>query len=388
MTIKLGIGMLGYGFMGKAHTNALKKIPYIFYPFPVEPELVAICGRNEAGVREAAARYGYQKWTTDWQEMISDEGIHIFDNTGANDIHCEPCLSALKAGKHVIVEKPMALNLAEARRMYQAAKDAESRGQKHIVAFNYRFAPALRLARRIIAEGRLGRIYHFRSAYLLDRLSDPTTPFFWRLDKEKAGSGALGDLNSHAIDMLRFLLQTEVKSVQAWNHTFNCQRPDARGQMCTVDVDDASIIWLKLANGAMASLEASKVATGYKTMWRIEVHGSEGGLVFDLSRGNELQFYTKSDPLYLQGMRTIHVSEPEAHDYAKYWWPRGHNLGWEHYHIHMIEHFLRCLATGDDVAPWGATFADGLRCQEVIEAALASSEEGGWVDINDLGGNA
>ena len=381
MPVKLGVGMLGYGFMGRAHTNAFKKAGYIFYPLPAETELVAICGRNEAGVREAAARYGYQKWTTDWQEMVADEDIHIFDNTGANDIHCEPSVAALRAGKHVIVEKPLALNLAEARRMYQAAVEAEGRGQKHIVAFNYRFAPALRLARRIIAEGRLGRIYQFRSAYLLERLSDPLVPFFWRLSKDKAGSGALGDLNSHAIDMLRFLLQTEVQSVQAWNHTFNCQRPDGNGQMCTVDVDDASLMWLRLDNGAMASLEASKVATGYKTMWRLEVHGSEGALVFDLSRGNELQFYSKSDSLYLQGMRTIHVLEPEAHDYAKYWWPRGHNLGWEHYHIHMIEHFLRCIATGEDVAPWGATFADGLRCQEVMEAALTASEKGGWVEI-------
>ncbi|MBE3571755.1 MAG: Gfo/Idh/MocA family oxidoreductase [Moorella humiferrea] len=384
MPVKFGIGMLGYGFMGKAHTNAFKKIPYIFYPFPVEPELVAICGRDEANVRDAAARYRYQKWTTDWREMIADDRIHIFDNTGSNDIHCEPCIAALKAGKHVIVEKPMALNLAEARRMYRAAREAEEKGTKHLVAFNYRFVPALRLARRIIAEGRLGRIYHFRSAYLLDRLSDPAAPFFWRLNKERAGSGVLGDLNSHAIDMLRFLLQTEINAVMAWNHTFISQRPGPNGENCPVDVEDASMLWLKLTNGTMATLEASKVATGYKTVWRIEIHGSEGGLAFDLSRGNELQFYTKSDPLHLQGMRTIHVTEPEAHDYARYWWPRGHGLGWEHYHIHMLEHFLRCIATGADVAPWGATFADGLRCQEVIEAALVSGEKGCWVDINHI----
>lgn len=381
MTQKLGVGMLGYGFMGRAHTNALKKANYIFYPFPVETELISICGRNEVKVHEAAKRYGYQKWVTDWHELIDDKAIDIVDNTGANDIHAEPCIAALQASKHVIVEKPLALNLKEAEAMYDAAQKAEAMGIKSIVAFNYRFTPALRLARRIISEGRLGTIYQFRSAYLLDRFSDPQAPFMWRMDKSKAGTGALGDLNSHAIDMMRFLLQIEPTAVMAWNKTFINERLDLEGRKHPIETDDASSLWLQLKNGAMAVLEASKVATGYKTMWRIEIHGSEGGLIFDLSKGNDLQFYTKADPLYLQGVRTINVTEPEAHDYAKYWWPRGHNLGWEHNHIHMMEHFLRCIATGEDIAPWGATIYDGLRCQAVISAAVDSAEKKQWVEL-------
>ncbi|HZK56240.1 MAG TPA: Gfo/Idh/MocA family oxidoreductase [Desulfosporosinus sp.] len=381
MAKKLGVGMLGYGFMGRAHTNAFKKANYIFYPMPVETELICICGRNEEKVREAAKRYGYQKWATDWRKLVNDKDVDIFDNTGSNDVHAEPCIAALQAGKHVIVEKPLAMDLGEAKEMYREAQEAEAKGIKNIVAFNYRFAPALRLARRIIAEGRLGTIYHFRSDYLLDRFSDPQAPFMWRMDKGKAGTGALGDLNSHAIDMMRFLLQIEPTEVMAWNKTFINERRDLEGESHTVETDDASSLWLKLENGAMATLEASKVATGYKTMWRIEIHGSKGGIIFDLSKGNDLQFYTKDDPLYLQGMRTINATEPEAHDYAKYWWPRGHNLGWEHNHIHMMEHFLRCIATGENIAPWGATFYDGLRCQEVISAALLSSEKGQWIEL-------
>ncbi|WP_434512701.1 Gfo/Idh/MocA family protein [Desulfitobacterium sp. AusDCA] len=381
MAQKLGVGMLGYGFMGKAHTNAFKKANYIFYPMPVETELISICGRDEDKIREAAQRYGYQRWNTDWRELINAPDIDIFDNTGSNNVHAEPCIAALQAGKHVIVEKPFALNLEEAKSMSNAAREADKKGIRSIVAFNYRFAPALRLARRIIAESRLGTIYHFRSQYLLDRLSDPQAPFFWRMDRKQAGSGVLGDLNSHAIDMMRFLLQVEPVSVMAWNTTFIKNRCDSAGNIHPIDTDDASALWLKLENGAMATFEASKVATGYKTMWRIEIHGSKGGLVFDLSKGNDLQFFTKDDPLYLQGMKTINATEPEAHDYAKYWWPRGHNLGWEHFHIHMIEHFLRCIATGENIAPWGATFEDGLRCQEIISAALQSSEEGRWIKL-------
>lgn len=379
MAEKLGVGMIGYGFMGKAHTNAFKKANYIFYPSPVETELISICGRDEEKVREASKRYGYQKWATDWSELVKDPDIDIIDNTASNDVHAGPCIAALQAGKHVIVEKPFAFNLDEAKKMSEEASKAEAKGIKSIVAFNYRFAPALRLARRIIAEGRLGTIYHFRSDYLLDRLSDPEAPFMWRMDKSKSGTGVLGDLNSHAIDMMRFLLQIEPTAVMAWNKTFINERPDQNGAMHPIETDDASSLWIKLENGAMATFEASKVATGYKTMWRIEIHGSKGGIIFDLSRGNDLQFFTKDDPLYLQGMRTINATEPEAHDYAKYWWPRGHNLGWEHNHIHMIEHFLRCIATGEDIAPWGATFHDGLRCQEIIYAAQLSSEQGHWV---------
>jgi len=380
---KLNIGILGCGFMAKIHANAYKKIGYVFSASLVEPELRMVYSRNESAVKRTAERFNFQKWTTNWKDIINDD-IDIFDNTGSNDTHYEPTLLALKAGKHVIVEKPLAVNLQEAREMYDASQEAQKNGIKSMVAFNYRFIPALRLVKRIINEGRLGKIYQFRSNFLQDKMADPTVPFSWRLDKEKAGSFALGDLNSHAIDILRFLLQAEVDSVMGYQKTFNTKRPDQNGKQLSVDVDETSLLWLEMENGVLATLESSKVSTGYKAMWRIEIHGSEGGIYFDLTRANELQFYSKADPLYLQGMKVINVTEPEAHELFEDWLPRGHGIGWEYYHLYMLEHFLRSIVMGTDIGPQGATFYDGLKCQQVIEAAIMSFEKGTWIKIKDI----
>jgi len=210
---ELGVGMLGYAFMGKAHTNAFKKLPYMYYPPPAIPVLKGICGRNETAVMESAQRYGYEYGTTDWKKLISDPEIQLFDNNGPNNVHAEPCIAALEAGKHTIVEKPLALTLDEARQMADAAKKAAKKGVKSMVSFSNRFSPAVLLAKRLIEEGKIGEIYHFRAAFLQDWLISPEFPLAWRMDKSVAGSGVLGDLNAHSLDMARFLTGLEITEV-------------------------------------------------------------------------------------------------------------------------------------------------------------------------------
>ena len=392
MENRLGIGMIGYLFMGKAHTNAFKKLPYIFYPPPAIPLLRGICGRNQEMVEQAAKRFGYKYATTRWRDLIDDPEIQILDNNGPNNIHAEPCIAALEAGKHTLVEKPLALNLKEAKQMYRAAQKAQEKGIKNMVCFSNRFAPAILLAKGLIEEGKLGKIYHFRAHFLQDWLVDPDFPLAWRLRRKVAGSGVHGDLNAHSIDMARFLVG-EITRVCGWTRTFIKERPipisttglSGKGgkEKGEVDVDDASLLWLEFENGAMGSLEASRFSTGSKSVWRIEVHGTEGAVLFNLTRSNELQFYSREDPAYAQGFRTIIATE-EEHPFIKYWWPPGHMLGWEHHHCNAIFHFVECVARDKEVSPYGATFLDGLRCQEVLEAGLISAERGEWVEIDEI----
>jgi predicted dehydrogenase len=370
--------------MGRAHSMCFNRMAEVFYPMRAEPKLITLAGRNAENVAASALRHGYSGWTTDWREMISDDRIDIFNNTMPTYMHAQPCIAALQAGKHVIVEKPFALTLEEARSMYKAAQQAQRKGLKNLVAFNYRFVPALRLARKLIRDGSIGEIYQYRSAYIGDRHTDPASPYTWRMDVTKAGGGALTDINSHAIDMMRFLTGQEVESVMAWMKTMIPERADAEGTIHPVTIDEVCLIMAKWGDGKVASLEASRVATGYKNSLRIEIHGSEGGLMFDLARGNELLYFNRRDPLAVQGFRTINVTEPATHDFCKYWWPRGHNLGWEHNHLHMLHHFMECVAKDEPVEPWAASFADGLRCQEVIEAAKHSHSTGRWIDIKTL----
>ena len=373
MTNKMSIAMLGYNFMGKAHTNAYRTMSYMVYPLPFDIELTAICGRNAEKVEAARGRFGFKRAVTDWRDLVEDQSIQVVDNSANDDAHYAPSVAALKAGKHVVVEKPMSLTLNEAVQMYEAAKAAERHGVKHMVGFNYRFAPAIRLARKLIKEGKLGEISHVRSSFLLDRISDPKAPFLLYLKSDNPSTSVLGRLNSHPIDMVRFLLGAEIDCVMAWSPKLKLAA-EGGGKA----LEATSMLWLTTTCGASASLEASVAATGHKTDWSIEVFGSKGSVAFDLSRGNELRFFDATDPLYIQGPRTIHVSEPEAHDFASFWWPKGHNLGWEHYHIHMLAHFLQCIHNNTDVGPWGATFEDGLRCQQVIEAASEANTSGKW----------
>ncbi|HWT22597.1 MAG TPA: Gfo/Idh/MocA family oxidoreductase [Solirubrobacteraceae bacterium] len=357
----IGVGMLGYAFMGKAHANGYRKLAYMTWPPPMLPELVAIAGRNEAAVAEAARRYGFAGYVTDWKELVSDDRIRLFDNAGPNNLHAEPTIAAAEAGKHVICEKPLGRDAAES---YDTWQRVEATGVKHMCAFNYRFVPAVRLAREMIAAGELGEIHHFRGAYLQEW--GTTTAEVWRFDKDLAGSGALGDIGAHVVDLARYLIG-EIATVSAQTATFQPGR----------EVDDAVQAAVSFENGAAGTIEASRFATGRKNAFRWEVNGSKGSIAFDLERLNELQVHlADSRPgEFAQGFRTVLVSEPE-HPFWEHWWPQGHIIGWEHTFVHELAHLLHAIRTNTDVAPHGATLEDGYRAAEVCDAMLRSAEQG------------
>jgi predicted dehydrogenase len=376
---EVGIGMLGYAFMGKAHTNAYKKIPYMMYPPPAIPKLVAVCGRNEAAAAEAARRYGYMGYYTDWRKMLEDDRIQLFDNGGPNDAHAEPSIAAAKAGKHVFCEKPLARNAEEAKRMLDAVTKA---GVKHQVAFNYRFVPAVRQAYDLIRSGKLGKIYHFRAVYLQEWImAHYGTPMIWRLEKKTAGSGALGDLGAHIIDLARFLVG-EVKSVSAMTKTFIPERPLAEGKgMGKVDVDDAFISVVEFANGAIGTLEASRFCAGRKNHAVLELNAEKGTIRFDLEKMNEMQvFWVGEEPKETQGFHEVLVSEG-YHPFITNWWPAGHIIGWEHTFVHEITHLLDCIVNKKEVAPLAATFEDGYRNALICDAILESASTRRQVDV-------
>ena len=376
---EIGIGMLGYAFMGKAHSNAFKTIPSMIYPPPAIPRMVAIAGRNEAAVQEAAKRYGYEKYYTDWHDMIADESVQLFDNGGPNDTHAEPCIAAAQAGKHVLCEKPLGRTAEESKMMLDAVQKA---GVKHMVAFNYRFVPAIRQIRQIIESGALGQIYHFRAQYLQEWIMPHyNTPMIWRLRKENAGSGALGDLGAHIIDLGRYLIG-EIKSVSAITKTFIKERPDGSGGMGRVDVDDAFVAVAEFDNGAIGTLEATRFAGGRKNGNRFEINGEKGSISFNLERMNEMEIYwVGEEPQETQGFKNVLVSEP-FHPWWENWWPQGHMIGWEHTFVHEIAHLLDCIVNDKAVAPIGADFEDGYRCAVVCDAILASAESRRQVDCH------
>jgi len=376
---EIGVGMLGYAFMGKAHTNAYKKIPYMMYPPPAIPRLVAICGRNEAATAEAARRYGYEGYYTDWRKMLEDDRIQLFDNGGPNDAHAEPCIAAAQAGKHVFCEKPLARTAEEAKTMLDAVKKA---GVKHQVAFNYRFVPAIRQAYDLIQSGALGRIYHYRAVYLQEWIMPHYgTPLIWRLQKDAAGSGALGDLGAHIIDLGRFLVG-EITSVSALAKTFIKERPKLDGSgLGTVDVDDAFVAAIEFENGAIGTLESSRFAAGHKNYNCLEVNGEKGSIRWNLERLNELEvFWVGEPPKETQGFHTISVTEGYHPFYAN-WWPHGHIIGWEHSFVHELTHFLDCIVNDKEVAPYAATFEDGYRAACVCDAILESAAGKRQVDV-------
>ncbi len=375
---EIGVGMLGYAFMGKAHTNAYKKIPYMMYPPPAVPRLVAICGRTEAATAEAAHRYGYEQVYTDWRKMLENDKVQLFDNGGPNDAHAEPCIAAAKAGKHILCEKPLARTAEEAKEMLDAVAKA---GVKHMVAFNYRFVPAIRQARNLIESGALGRIYHFRAVYLQEWIMPHYgTPMIWRLEKKAAGSGALGDLGAHIIDLGRFLVG-EVKGVSAMTRTFIKERPKAGGGMGTVDVDDAFTAAVEFENGAIGTLEATRFAAGRKNHLVLEVNGEKGSIRFNLERMNEMEvFWVGEQPKETQGFHEVLVSEG-YHPWWSNWWPHGHIIGWEHAFVHEITHLLDCIVNDKAVAPYGATFEDGYRAAAICDAILASAANKKQVDV-------
>ena len=375
---QVGVGMLGYAFMGKAHSNAYKTIPYMMYPPPAMPVLAAICGRNEDAVAEAAKRYGYATYYTDWHEMLKDESVQLFDNGAPNNMHAEPSIAAAQAGKHVLCEKPLGRNPEESKAMWEAV---EKTGVKHMVAFNYRFVPAIRQARELIESGALGRIYHYRAVYLQEWVMPHyDTPMVWRLNKAEAGAGSIGDLGAHIIDLGRFLVG-EIESVGAMTRTFIPERPLSDGTMAKVDIDDAFVATVGFANGAIGTLEATRFAAGRKNHEVIEINGEKGSIVFDLERLNELEVYWVGEGRKeTQGFTHVLVSEP-YHPWWSNWWPQGHMIGWEHSFVHELTHFLDCIVNDKDVAPYGATFEDGYRADCVCAAITESAQTRQQVDV-------
>ncbi len=370
---EVGVGMLGYAFMGKAHSHAMINIPHMMYPPPAIPKLVAIAGRNEAAVQEAAKRYGYQRYYTDWKALIKDDDIQLFDNGGPNDAHAAPSIAAAKAGKHILCEKPLGRNPSESKKMRDAVMSA---GVKNMVAFNYRFVPAIRQIRKLVDSGALGRIYHFRAVYLQEWIMPHYgTPIIWRLQKDQAGSGALGDLGTHIIDLARYLVG-DIASVQAMTKTFIPERPDANGNLIKVDVDDAFAAVVEFENGALGTLEASRFAAGRKNGQRIEINAEKGTVVFNLERLNELDvFWIDDEPKETRGFHNVLVSEG-YHPWWENWWPQGHMIGWEHTFIHEITHMLDCIVNDKPVSPIGADFEDGYRADVVAAAVLDSANKG------------
>lgn len=375
---KIGIGMLGYAFMGKAHSNAWTRMPVFFYPPPAHPNLVAIFGRTKEAVEEAARRYGYKRSYTNWRELINDPEVELVDNGLPNNLHKDPCVEAAEKGKHVICEKPLAMNAKEAKEMLNAVEKA---GVKHMTAFNYRFVPAVQLARQLIKDGYIGKVLQYRAVYLQEWIMDPSFPLVWRLRKEIAGSGALGDLGAHILDLARFLVG-EIVEVCGMTKTFIEDRPlpedlSKRGK---VTVDDAFIAMLKFENGAIGSVEASRFCAGRKNYQRLEVHGTEGSITFNLERLNELELYSTKDRSDVRGFRKILVTESN-HPYWSAWWPHGHIIGWEHAMVHEVYHFVDCIINDKDIAPIGATFYDGLKNNQIMDAIMLSSEQKKWVCV-------
>jgi predicted dehydrogenase len=376
---EVGVGMLGYRFMGRAHSNAYLRMPYFFWPPVARPRLVALCGRQAEPLAEAAERFGYEGYYLDYHEMLADPRIQLFDNCGSANQHAAPTLAAIAAGKHVLCEKPLAPNVDDARAMWQAA---EAAGVCHATGFNYRFVPAVRFVRQLIEEGVLGTIFHFRGRYLQEGGDNPERPFTWRSDRAQGGYGALGDIGVHIIDLARFLAG-EIEAVSAMTATFVPERPLAEhpGEMGRVTVDDAFVSTVRFANGAIGTLEASKVATGHKNRNMFEINGSHGSVQFDLERLNELRVYLREgSPDTLQGFAEISVTERD-HPFYNLWWPHGHIIGWEHSFVHEVEHLLRAIATGSSVEPYGASFRDGYRALAVAAAMEQSAAQGHQVRV-------
>jgi predicted dehydrogenase len=361
---EIGVGMLGYAFMGKAHSNAFRKLPYMAWPPPLVPRLVAIAGRNEAAVKGAAQRYGYERWTTDWRDIVSDPAIGLFDNGGPNALHAEPTIAAAEAGKHVLCEKPLGRDADESYEIWQRVA---ATGVKHLCAFNYRFVPAVRLARELIQAGELGEIRHFRGRYLQDWGDDPTLDT-WRFHADEAGSGALGDLGTHVIDLARFLAG-EIAGVSALVRTFVPGR----------QVDDAIEAAVAFESGAVGTIEATRLALGRRNAFQWEINGTKGSLAFDMERLNELQVF-RADGDRARGWKTVLVSEAD-HPFWDFWWPPGHIIGWGETFVHEIHHLLRAIAEDGEVAPLGATFEDGYRAAEVADAIVRSSASRSQEDV-------
>ena len=382
---RLRIGMIGYGFMGAAHSQGWRVAPR-FFDLPAMPSMDLLVGRHPSAVQAAAEKWGWARTTSDWREAVHSPEIDVIDIVTPGDSHAEIAIAALDAGKHVLCEKPLANTVAEAIAMVSAAKRAAANGVFAMVGFTYRRVPAVVLARDMIAAGRIGEIRQVRANYLQDWLVDPETPLAWRLDKARAGSGALGDIGAHAIDLAQFVTGQKLGSVAGILETIVTERPvlaETRGlsgtagsQRGTVTVDDLALFTGRFESGALGSFEATRFSTGRKNSLRIEVAGSLGAISFDLEDLNALQFYDATVPAAEQGFTRILVTEPE-HPYLSAWWPAGHMLGYEHGFTHQARDFVEAIATGTQPRP---SFDDGLQVQQVLAAVESSSDNSGvWI---------
>ncbi|WP_329332711.1 Gfo/Idh/MocA family oxidoreductase [Streptomyces sp. NBC_00663] len=377
----LRVGMVGYAFMGAAHSQGWRTVGRVF-DLPRRPVLAAICGRDPDAVRAAADRHGWAAAETDWRALIARDDVDLVDICTPGDSHAEIAIAALAAGKHVLCEKPLANTVEEASAMAEAAEEAYGRGQLAMVGFNYRRVPATALARNMVAEDRLGTLRHVRVTYLQDWLVDPEFPLTWRLRKELAGSGALGDLGAHIVDLAQYLAGERLAGVSALTETFIRERPLSAGAVKglsavpasgtgPVTVDDAALFTGRFTSGALASFEATRYATGRKNALRIELNGEHGSLAFDLERLNELSYHDGTEPGTHAGFRRILVTEPD-HPYLDAWWPPGHGLGYEHTFVHQARDLVRAVAEGRRPDP---SFADGLQVQRVLAAVEESAEK-------------
>ncbi|MEU4543728.1 Gfo/Idh/MocA family protein [Nonomuraea dietziae] len=374
----IGVGLVGYAFMGRVHSQAWRNVA-AFFDLPVTPVMAALSGRSRSAATDAAARMGWAAVETDWKELVNRDDVQIVDICTPGDSHAEIAIAALQAGKHVICEKPLANTVAEAEAMVAAAAASQGRS---MVAFNYRRVPAIALAQRMVAAGELGQIRHVRAQYLQDWIVDPDFPLVWRLQKDKAGSGALGDIGAHIIDTAQFVTGQTIVGVSALTETFVKERPLASAssglggsrtsEKGTVTVDDAALFIGRMSEGALASFEATRFATGRKNALRLEINGSLGSLAFDFEAMNEL-WVSSGD----SGFRRVLVTEPD-HPYVGAWWPPGHGLGYEHTFTHEIKDFLEAVGTGSDPSP---SFADGLRVQRVLAAVEESAASGSYKEI-------
>ncbi len=383
MARTLNVALIGYQFMGKAHSNAYRQVGR-FFDLPIGVRMHTLCGRTEPAVSEAAKKYGWENVATDWRRVIENPEIDIVDVSTPGDSHCEIACAAAEAGKIVFCEKPIGNTLAEAERMLRAVEQA---GVANAVFHNYRKAPAVALVKKMIAEGRLGTLYHIRATYLQDWIADPSFPLVWRLQKDRAGSGALGDIGAHIIDLGRHLVG-EFAEVCGAMHTFVQRRPlvgavddrlgaSASTETGEVTVDDAAMFLARFQNGVLGTFEASRFAVGRKNYNRFEINGSKGSVVFNLERMNELEFYDASEPGQTHGFRLIQVTEGD-HPYAGNYWPVGHIIGYEHTFVNLVADALLSIDRG---VPCSPDFRDGYENQRVLDAVERSHATRGWIPL-------
>jgi predicted dehydrogenase len=386
MAKKINVGMIGYSFMGKAHSFGYKNVG-IFYELESLPVMKVLCGRKVEGVSAAAERYGWESYETDWKKLVHRDDIDVVDICTPNNQHHEIVIGTAEAGKNIFCEKPLAKTLGEAKEMLQAVRKA---GVKHMIGFNYRTVPAIVLAKRLIDEGKLGEIYHFRGVYLQDWIVDPKVPLSWRLNGEIAGSGPLGDLAAHTVDIARYLLGDITSVVANWK-TIIEERPlqaetvkgtgigdvQAAEETGKVTVEDAVMFLAKFANGALGTFEATRFATGRKNYNTFEVNGSKGSVRFCFEDMNRLEFYSREDVNYAQGWRNILATEG-VHEFAGAWWPPGHIIGYGETFVNEVYVLLDALAKDKMPKP---DFVDGIKCQAILEAVVNSIKSKAWESV-------